>query len=650
MKIRKYLNLLLFLFLSNILSSQELGKFKDIKALSFIPDYIFSGSTLDKWHSFDSSGIWKANNGIITGEVIQGNGPGILIFDESFQDIAFQMSIKRNSPVETGVLFRFERVRDLYEAVLVSIDKSGSLVPYSIIFDAKGNEKSRERLLRAGGISYRVAPPMKDNKEENNRFSGNKRPEPPQNLPVTKPNTDFVNGKWNQVESYVDVNMIRSFLNDGREVGGTTGEETNQDGYGPIALYIGGAGKVQFKNIFVKDASIKTTPLEKTSDRFVKQRISDMYYSWATDAADFNKDGITDIVAGPYIYYGPDFTNRTEIFPAITGSPSLEFRYNRIQDTYDFNNDGWPDVLASAFTTTLYINPKGMHKRWNSYDVLPGGGQTEITDFRDIDGDGKPELVYGAKGFVRYAKPNKKDPTKPWTVYNVSKAGHALAHGIGTGDINGDGRIDILNALGWWEQPEVLDTTKTWKYYPVAFGRYGKRSSNIGSSLMAVYDVNGNGLNDVVANLNSHGFGLAWYEQKRDEKGEISFVRHMIMDDYNFDNAGGVVFSQLHGATSGDIDNDGIKDYVVGKRYFSHLDNYADPDPYGAPVVYWYKTVRDASAPGGARFVPQLIDNRSGVGSEIDAVDLDNNGTLDILTSTNNGTYIYWNKTNPNAH
>ncbi len=636
---KKYSILGLFFFMMALIQAQDLDKLQDVKAITFIPDYLFTGSTLDRWKPLGEN-QWTAKNGVITGTV-KGTKPGILLFDQSFQDVAFQASIKRESTVETGFLYRFEDKGDKIDAVLVSIAANGSVTPYNISFDTRGNETSRTKLARAGGIWYRVAPPVKE--EEGNSFSGYRRPEPPKDLPVTRPNTDFVEGEWNQLEGYMDVNVIRSFLNDGGEVGGTTGEETNNDGYGPVALYIGGKGKVQFKNIMLKDAYVKNTPLEKISDRFTIQPISDMYYSWGTDTADFNKDGAVDIVAGPYIYLGPEFTDRIEIFPAIAAGPSKEFAYNKVQDAYDFNNDGWPDVLSSAFSTILYINPKGQHKRWKSYNVLPDGGQSEITEFTDIDNDGKPELVYGARGFVRYAKPDENDPTKPWIVYTVSEPGHALAHGIGTGDINDDGRVDILNALGWWEQPEALDSTKTWKYHPVAFGRYGKRSTNIGSSHMAVYDVNGNGLLDVVTNLNSHGFGLAWYEQKR-TNGEISFVRHMIMDDYGSKNAGNVAFSQLHGATSADVDNDGILDFIVGKRLFTHLDNHFDPDTYGAPVLYWYKTVRDANAPGGAKFVPELIHNRSGVGSEVDAVDLDNNGTVDILTSTNTGTFIYWNK------
>lgn len=639
---KAYLTLMLFLGMTCISFSQEFSNLKDIKSMTFIPDYLFVESTLDKWESL-GSGKWSAHDGSIIGVVNKGKS-GILVFNESYQDVAFQVSIKRNSAVEAGLLFRFQKIEDGIDAVLLSVDEEGTLALFNIHFDSQGNEISRKKLVRAGGIRYRVAPPMEENASQNR--SNYKRPEPPSDLPVTRPNTDFVNEEWNQLEAYMDVNVLRSFLNDGRELGGTTGEEKNDDGFGPVALYINGKGKVQFKNIMLKDISIKETPLEESSERFTVQRISDMYYSWGADAADFNKDGILDVVAGPYIYYGPDYTKRSEIFPAITGSPSLDFPYNRVQDTYDFNNDGWPDVLSSAFASTLYINPKGEHRRWKSYDILPGVGQGEITTFQDIDQDGKPELVYGSSGYVRYAKPDINDPTKPWIEYTVSEKGHALAHGIGTGDINGDGRVDILNALGWWEQPMVLDSTKRWKYHPVAFGRYGKRSSNIGSSLMAVYDVNGNGLNDVVANLNSHGFGLAWYEQKRDIKGEISFERHMISDDYQFDNKGGVTFSQPHGATFADIDNDGIKDFIIGKRYFTHLDNYYDPDPYSAPVLYLYKTVRNPAAPGGAELVPELIHNRSGAGSEVIAVDLDKNGTLDIITSTNSGTFIFWNNTN----
>lgn len=603
--------------------------------LSFLPDHTFKGSSLNGWHTLGDVN-WQANNGELVGKTKAGSKGGWLVMDSAYQDVAFHALFKATGNSETALLFRTEKTADGYRGVLLSL--KDSIVPYLVLLDANGKEISRTKLRYAGGINYRVAPPP-DTSGRNRAFTF-PRPVIPDDLPVKAPNTSFRKNDWNEIEVFIETNVIRSFLNDGREVGGAVDGDYGLSGFGPLALYVGGPGEVRFKDVMYKDLSIRYTPAEQSSSRFKVQRISDFYYSWGSAAADFNRDGNMDIIAGPYIYFGPDFTRSKEIYPAVAKGPSQEFTSINHQFTYDVNEDGWPDIITGWGSPTVYINPKTESRRWESYTPIPAT-QSETTLFTDIDNDGKPELVYASQTQFRYAKPQPN--SKTWTEYNVSEKGYALAHGIGTGDINGDGRTDVLSATGWWEQPETLSKDKTWKYHPFAFGRYKNRATNIGGSVMAVYDVNGDGLNDVVTNLNVHGFGLAWFEQKKDGAGNISFVRHMINDDYSQKSVGDVTFSQGHAATFADIDNDGIMDYIVGKRFFTHLDNMFDPDAYGPPVLYWYRTVRNKNAPGGAEFVPELIHNRSGVGSQVTAIDLNNDGAIDLLTSNNRGTFIFWN-------
>src|ERR1700677_3060053 len=119
------------------------------------------------------------------------------------------------------------------------------------------------------------------------------------------------------------------------------------------------------------------------------------------------------------------------------------------------------------------------------------------------------------------------------------------------------------------------------------------------------------------------------------------------MGDFSTKNAGNVTFSELHAITFADLDGDGIPDIIVGKRQWSHLESFLDPDHNGPAVLYWYRTVRNPKAEGGAEFVPELIDNRSGVGSQFVVRDLNGDGAPDIVISDAKGTFIFWNQMRP---
>ena len=209
------------------------------------------------------------------------------------------------------------------------------------------------------------------------------------------------------------------------------------------------------------------------------------------------------------------------------------------QIAYDWEGNGWPDVLTLAGNAglgigSIFINPKGESRRWEKHVVLPSVGN-ETTVFADIDGDGKPEIVHATQGkYLAYSKPDPSGITKPWVTRIISEAGPwgiNIGHGIGVGDINGDGRMDFINCYGWWEQPPKGSSQISWTYHPQAFGRWGASQGGPGGAEIGVYDINGDGLVDIVTSMEGHGFGLAWFEQKRDGAGKISFVEHTIMGD-----------------------------------------------------------------------------------------------------------------------
>jgi len=611
---------------------------------NFRPDVVFKGSSLTGWHTLGQTD-WRAENGEIIAAPKEIGG--WLMLDKGYQDIAFYGSFRCAGACRTGILLRAEKTADGMKGLYVSL-AGGDIAGYDVLLDAQGKETSRTPLgpgpgmARMGSARFSgaedlvpgFAKPSPTRAEALAAAAAARPPAAGAGGGVRTPRPPLTANEWHTVQILLDADVLSVQLN-GR---GAFSASTNDRmmGFGPIALYAGGDGEIRFNEVSYKDLNRKTEPKETVSKNFQMQRISDFYYAWCAAVADINHDGVNDVTAGALYFLGPDYTERAELTAARTHNPSNQFSQGMVNFAYDFTGDGWPDILMQDTRPVyLYVNPRGESRRWDRYNVVPQVS-SEIVLLKDIDGDGKPEVLFGGDGAMAYAKPDPERPTAPWIVRKVSERGFMSGHGMGVGDVNGDGRMDITTPRGWWEQPPKRSTQETWTHHAASFG--------VGGAEMGIYDVNGDGLNDVVTVLNAHGWGLAWFEQKRDKEGAISFVKHAIMGDFSTKNAGDVTFSEPHGATFGDLDRDGIPDFITGKRVFSHLESYLDPDPYGPGVLYWYRTVRNPKAEGGAEFIPELIHNRSGVGSHLQAVDIDNDGALDVVTSTNRGTFIFWNK------
>jgi 3-keto-disaccharide hydrolase/FG-GAP-like repeat len=617
---------------------------------NFVPDATFTGSALTGWRPLGQAD-WRAENGEIIGTPKPG---GWLVLERSYQDVGFFSSFRCAPGCKAGVLLRAEKSAEGgLKGIFVSL-REGDLASYRVTLDAHGNETSRERLRPAGGGQVRLAPPPPPPAAEGaagQRGGGRGAagrggiPAPPQMpagvpAPIPRPSNDLRSGEWNTIELLLDANILRAFLNDAGGVSGGVAEE-EYGRFGPIALYAGGTGEVRFKDVSYKDLQPRVSLPESVSSHFSMQVLNEFYYSWGPAVADVNRDGVLDIVAGPYYYLGPDYNVAKEIYLAQTVDASTQY-FNGLQFAHDFTGDGWPDVINVLFTRpiVLYVNPKGESRRWDMYTVTDNIS-CELGLLKDINGDGQLDLLFkDSNNVFVYANPDPSNPTGMWIKHAISERGPWANHGMGVGDVNGDRRLDFLNAFGWWEQP-ARGIEGTWTYHPQGFGRWNRSSP--GGAEMAVYDVNGDGLNDVVTSLQAHGWGLSWFEQKKSADGKVAFEEHAIMGDFSTRNAGGVTFSELHGSAVGDVDGDGIPDYVTGKRFWSHLDTWIDPDPHGAPVLYVYRTVRNPKSPGGAEFVPELVHNRSGIGSDAVVIDLNKDGAPEIVTSTKRGTFIFWN-------
>src|SRR5579883_2757236 len=264
----------------------------------------------------------------------------------------------------------------------------------------------------------------------------------------------------------------------------------------------------------------------------------------AAGVFDVDNDGKLDIVSGDTWYQAPSWTPYKVRDVSRTGTYLNCFATLPV----DANGDGNTDFVTCAYFTKnvgWVENPGEKGKAWTYHEIdLPGS--SEAAQAVDLTGDGVPDILPNATNVVVWYVLEKKGPEPKWKKYDFGTA--AAGHGVGSGDVNGDGRIDLLTPKGWFEAP-ANPATAPWAWHP----EWGLGATGI---QILARDVDGDGLSDIVYGM-GHNYGLFWIKQGKGSGGERTWTNKQTIDDK---------VASVHTLIWADIDGDGkAEELVTGK-------------------------------------------------------------------------------------
>jgi hypothetical protein len=372
--------------------------------------------------------------------------------------------------------------------------------------------------------------------------------------------------------------------------------------------------------LFIGLAGVVSLATDSKDIQFSRYFVAAESYE-SVGVVDINKDGRPDLVSGDFWYENSADPKALFRKRNLIGNQK---RYDQYYDDFstiplDVNNDGNLDIVTGGWfgQDLKWLENPGVGKKdmWAVHEIGKVGN-VETTRAWDIDGDGIIEIV-----------PN--NPNHPLKYFKLEKTGTfkqvdvapTQDHGLGLGDINGDGRSDFIVSKGWLEAP--VDREKgPWTLH-TEFD-LGKQAS----VPILVVDVNGDKRNDLIVGQ-GHGYGLHWYEQTL-EGGNRGWKKHSI-DEKS---------SQYHVLEWADLDGDKKPELITGKRYRAHNDG--DAGAYDDVGLYYFTW-------NGKEFIKHNIaygqpGKGKGTGIYFALADLRGSGRVERFVAGKDGLEIFFNE------